>query len=321
MNKILVVLPVRDSHKKLLEEAATDAVFSYVPAKDVTKEQIQEANIIIGNVAADQITGSPNLKWIQLNSAGTDPYIKPGVFPQQAILTNATGAYGLAISEHMIGQLLMLIKKLNLYYEDQKDHIWDDHGNVTSIYESNTVVVGLGNIGGEFASRMHALGSHVIGVKRTPGEKPEYLEGLYQMKDLSEKPEILANADIVALTLPSTKETVHLFDKEMLSRMKPGAILLNVGRGNAVDTEALIEALNSGRLGGAAVDVTDPEPLPSDHPLWDAKNILITPHISGMYHLPETFERIIRIAAENLRRFEAGETLKNEVNFETGYRK
>ncbi|MDO4491956.1 MAG: D-2-hydroxyacid dehydrogenase [Lachnospiraceae bacterium] len=320
-NRILVVLPVQDSHKEKLESSAPSGCFSYIPADQVTKEQVQEANIIIGNVPPALLQGSTNLKWMQLNSAGTDPYIQPGVFPSQAILTNATGAYGLAISEHMLAQLLMLIKKLNLYYEDQKNHLWGDRGNVTSIWNSNTLVVGLGNLGSEFARKMHALGSHVTGVKRTPGEKPDYLEGLYQMKDLTEKPELLGNADIVALTLPSTKETIHLFDREMLARMKPGAILLNAGRGNAVDTEALMEALNSGALGGAALDVTDPEPLPADHPLWDTDNLLITPHISGMYHLPETFERILSIAADNLRRFEAGQQLCNEVNFETGYRK
>lgn len=321
MNKVLVVLPVKESHKKLLEASMHDASFSYIPANQVSRKDVQEANIIIGNVPAAFLTGSTNLRWIQLNSAGTDPYIVPGVFPPQAILTNATGAYGLALAEHMLGQLLMLIKKLNLYYEDQKDHIWSDHGTVTSIYGSKTLVVGLGDIGGEFACRMHALGSQVTGIKRRVGEKPDYLDAQYQMNALTENPELLGEADIVALSLPSTKETLHLFDQAMIARMKPGAILLNIGRGNAIDTNALIKALESGHLGGAAVDVTDPEPLPADHPLWDTPNILITPHISGLFHLPETFERIIRISAENLHRFEAGLELKNEVNFDTGYKK
>ena len=101
----------------------------------------------------------------------------------------------------------------------------------------------------------------------------------------------------------------------------PGAFLLNIGRGNAVDSYALTEALNSGHLAGAGLDVAEPEPLPKDHPLWDAKNVMITPHISGFYHLPETLERIVRIATENLQKFLAGEELRNEVDFATGYRK
>lgn len=316
--QILVAMPVEDDHKELLKSKAEDANFSFIPAKDVTKEQVHEADIIIGNVAPELIKGTSKLRWLQLNSAGTDGYLSAGVLPVGTILTNATGAYGLAISEHMIGSILCIMKKLHLYGADQPKHVWNDYGNVASIYGSKTLVVGFGDIGSEFAVRMHALGSQVTGIRRNKTEKPDYLEALYQMDAFYE---CLKTADIVATCLPGTKETYHIFDKKAFAQMKEGAFFLNVGRGSAVDSYALADALNSGHLAGASVDVTEPEPLPSDHPLWDAKNLLITPHISGNYHLKETHERIVRIAADNLDRYMRGEKLRNVVDFATGYRK
>lgn len=316
--KILVVLPTEERHKELLKGSADGAEMEFISPEDLTKEQVHDADVIIGNVAPELIKGTSKLKWLQLNSAGTDGYTAEGVLPKDAILTNATGAYGLAISEHMIGFLLCVMKKLHLYGADQAQHIWSDHGNVTSIYGSKTLVVGFGDIGSEFAIRMNALGSHVTGIRRSKTEKPDYLEALYQMDALEE---CLKTADIVAACLPGTKETYHIFDKNAFDKMKKGAYFLNVGRGNAVDSYALADALNSGHLAGAAVDVTEPEPLPKEHLLWDAKNILITPHISGNYHLQETHERIIRIAADNLSKFMQGSELRNIVDFSTGYRK
>lgn len=318
MEKILVVWPVEDRHKELLERNAPEAVFTYCDKASVTEELVQEATIIIGNVPAKLLEGTKNLKWLQLNSAGADGYTTPGVLPEGAILTNGTGAYGLALSEHMLGMLLCLMKKLYLYAEDQKEHIWGDRGQVTSIYGATTLVVGMGDIGSEFAKRMHALGSHVIGIRRNKAGKPDYLDGLYQMDALDEW---LEKADIVTASLPGTKDTYHVFNADAFAKMKKSAFFLNIGRGSAVDALALADALNNGQLAGAGMDVTEPEPLPKDHPLWDAKNVLITPHISGQYHLPETFERVVRIAAENLAAFRDGKELRNQVDFATGYRK
>ncbi|MBR5869243.1 MAG: D-2-hydroxyacid dehydrogenase, partial [Clostridia bacterium] len=119
---------------------------------------------------------------------------------------------------------------------------------------------------------------------------------------------------------PGNPETAGLFSAERIARMKQGSLLLNVGRGSAIDSLALYNALTSGHLAGAAVDVTDPEPLPADHPLWQAENCLITPHISGFYHLRKTYDNIVDIAIENIRRYKAGETLLTEVDLDTGYR-
>ena len=320
MNNVLVVIPVEERHKKYLEDIGRGCRFVYMDAGSVAEEQIKTADIIIGNVRPDMLKAAENLQWIQLNSAGADTYCKPGVLKDNVVLTNATGAYGLAISEYMVGMSFMLQNKLYQYYKNQMGHQWKDQGNVTSVFGSTTLVVGLGDIGGEYAARMKALGSYTIGVKRTKGVKPEYLDELYTIEQLDE---LLPRADFVSLSLPNTPSTCGLMDERRLRLMKPGAFLINVGRGNAIDGDALCRVLEDGHLGGCGVDVTDPEPLPKDHPLWDAPRMVITPHISGQYHLKETFERIVRIAGRNLEKYLAGqkEHMENRVDFETGYRR
>ena len=144
------------------------------------------------------------------------------------------------------------------------------------------------------------------------------MDEMYQMEELDS---LLGRADIVACFLPGTSQTTHLLGRERLSKMKDGAILLNAGRGSLIPMEDLLEALNSGKLGGAALDVVEQEPLPKDSPLWDIPNLLITPHISGNYHMRQIREMIIEIAAENLKAVLSGGRIKNEVDFQTGYRK
>lgn len=316
--RILVVIPLKENEKETLKSKLPEAEYIFINSKEVTEELVKSAEIIIGNVPPQYIKGSKKLKWLQLNSAGTNGYCEVGVIPQGAYLTNASGAYGLAISEHMLGMVLEIMKKLNLYYINQRSHLWQDEGDVNSIEGSTTLIVGLGDIGGDFARKMKALGSYTIGIKRTKGEKPLYIDELYTMDALDT---VLPKANIVALSLPETKDTYHLFNMDKFKLMRKDAIILNVGRGSAICTEDLCEALEKGIIRGAGLDVTEPEPLPPDNKLWDAPGVVITPHISGQYHLPETLRRIVNISIENLDRFSKQEQLKNLVDFETGYRK
>jgi phosphoglycerate dehydrogenase-like enzyme len=317
INNILVLLPINERQKKLIESAAPNAKYIYELSKNVDKSTVQSAEIIIGNPPVEMISGSLNLKWLQLNSAGSDAYIKEGVLNKGVLLTNATGAYGLAISEHIIGVLLQLFKKLHIYRNNQKLHLWKDEGEVKSIYGSKILIIGLGNIGEEFAKRVKAFGAYTIGVRRSNNKKPDCIDELHLMDKIDD---LLPTADVVALSLPSTKETYKMFSKERLKLMKKGAVLLNVGRGNVLDTDALCDLVESGHILGAGLDVTDPEPLPEDHRIWDVENIIITPHISGGYHIPETLEKIVQISTKNLRSFINEEKLINIVDFSTGYR-
>jgi phosphoglycerate dehydrogenase-like enzyme len=316
MKNILILVPTNDRHKQLLEEKAPGANFIYADNRTDIADQVRDANIIIGNPSLAMLKDSKNLGLLQLQSAGVGEYAGKNALPEGVVLTNASGAYGLAISEYMLAVLLELNKKLHLYRDKQMKSDWSYSGEVKSIYGSTALVVGLGDIGGEFARRLKVLGAYTIGIRRRDAEKPDYLDELYFMDQFEE---LLPRADIVALSLPETKLTTRVINRKTLKLMKQDAVLINVGRGSAVDTEALCDALENGRLSGAALDVTDPEPLPGEHRLWSIPNAVITPHVSGGFSLQETHDRIIKICADNLEAFLEGKSLKNVVDLSTGY--
>lgn len=308
--KVLVVIPMVQEQRSRLKEALPGAEYYFTSIGEVTEEQVQQAEIILGNVPPEMIQKSQRLLWLHLNSAGYDPYVKEGILGSHTILTTSSGAYGKAVSEHMFAMLLALMKKLHRYRDDQKQHIWGEEGEVVSIGDAVILILGAGDIGKHFAKQAHALGAYVIGVKRSPGECPSCMDELHVNKELKE---LLPRADAVVSFLPSTNESRRLFNKELFALMKKGSYFVNGGRGDLVCTDDLCDALESGHLAGAALDVTDPEPLPKDHRLWDVPNAFVTPHVSGFYHLPETLRNVVAICTENVRRYHAGEPLRNVV--------
>lgn len=319
MKRILVTLPVTDFHKSQLEKNRTNCEFFYVPASEVTESMVQNSEIIIGNVPASYIKASSKLELLQLNTAGADAYILPGILAPNTILTNATGAYGKAVAEHMFTMMLSLQKKLHLYRDDRMNGDWNDYGTVTSITDATITIVGLGDIGLYFARLAKALGAaYVIGLKSRKSDCPKEVDELHLMNDFYE---VVAKSDVVVSFLPKTPATFRLFNAEFFSQMKKTAIFLNGGRGTSVDQEALLWSIQNQEISAAGLDVTDPEPLPSEHPLWKERNIMITPHVAGYYHLPATLDKIVEISATNLEKFLASKPLQNIVDFETGYRK
>ncbi|EMS69883.1 D-2-hydroxyacid dehydrogenase [Ruminiclostridium cellobioparum] len=313
---IVVLMKLNDEQKRFLESEAPGCNFIYTKNEQLSEEQLKNAGVIIGNPPSEMLKLSKKLQLLQLFSAGVGDYAKEGVLPDRARLANASGAYGLAISEYMLGVLLELYKNLHIYRDNQAEGNWSYAGNVKGIFGSTALIVGLGDIGGEFASRLKALGAYTIGIRRTDSKKPDYLDELHLMDKLED---LLPRADIVALSLPETKLTNRVINKSTLQLFKKDAVLINVGRGSAIDTEALCDALENRQLLGAALDVTDPEPLPREHRLWKMKNAVITPHISGGFSLNETKERIVRIAAHNLKSLIEGKALMNVVDKEKGY--
>lgn len=311
---ILVAMPTYEEHEIRLKKACPEAAFTFLHGNRPEREQLENAEIIIGNIPSGDLQYCRNLKFLQLSMAGSDTFA--GKVPENVLLANSSGAYGLAISEHMLGMLLMLTKKLYLYRDNQNEAVWHDEGNVTSIFGSRVLTVGLGDIGGEFAKRCKSLGAYNIGIRRTMRSCPEFMD---EMHTLDELDSLLPSADVVALALPNSDASRHLMNEARLRSMKRGAILLNVGRGSAVDTDALVKVLNEGLI-MAGIDVTDPEPLPKEHPLWHCPGIIITPHISGYYHLRHTQDTIIEIAACNIENYMNGRPIRNLVDRITGYR-
>lgn len=320
MKNILVTLPVAPHHKAFFESqvrgTAEEYSFSYIPADEVTPESIADAQIILGSIDPALLPYAEKLEWLQLSWAGADTFTKPGVLREDIQLTNASGAYGVAVSEHMVAVTFALVRRLHQYARNQQAHIWADRGSITSVEGSTVLVLGLGDIGGRYAKKLKALGAYVIGLRRTDGEKPDYLDEQHTIDRLDE---MLPRADIVAMVLPGGPATEHIMDERRLRLMKPGAYLVNDGRGNAIDPAALKRVLADGHLGGVALDVTEPEPLPADDPLWDDERVILTPHISGQFHLRETFERVVRICGENLYRYARGGALHQVVDRRHGY--
>lgn len=319
MKEVLVTIPVQEEHRRYLEEIGKGMHFTYACRKEgAAREMVWRADYILGNVKPEYLPQAEKLQFLQLDSAGANEYVRPGILPAGVKLCNATGAYGVTIAEYLVGVVFALKKKLYLYEENRMKHSWHDEGMVTNIAGSKTLVLGLGDIGSTFARKMNVLGSKVTGVRRSFMEKPEYLEGVYQMNALEE---LLPDADIVVCTLPETTETYHLLDERKLRLMKPEAVLINIGRGSLIPTQDLIRVLEENIIAGAAIDVAEQEPLPEDSGLWKAANLIITPHVAGNYHTQDILDKAVKIAGENLRAFLEGKALRNEVDFTTGYRK
>ena len=316
---ILVCLPISAEQKARIE-AVQGFAYRFTTPDTATVEDALWADAVLGNLPVPLIRQNGHLEWFQSNAAGPNNYLEPGVLPEGCIVTNATGAYGLAISECMLAMWLSLLKELPTYRDNQREHRWAPTGHsVGSIAGSRVLCVGMGDIGSNFAMRAHTLGAEVVGVRRSvrPGAPcPDYCLRVVPQSELDAE---LPQADLVALSLPGTPETLHMFDAARLARCKQGAILLNVGRGSTVDCLALADAVHSGHLFGAALDVTDPEPLPSDHPLWSEPNVIITPHISGRFSLAKTLDNIVEIFIHNLKLYAAGQPVDNQVSRTTHY--
>lgn len=316
--KVLVMIPCRQGDQQKFLEAAPD--FSFLFSENPSAQDFQDVQVIIGRPSFAQLADAKNLKWLQISFAGADYYTGRAEFPGDVILTNVSGAFGQAISEYVLAMIFSLYKKLPVYRDQQNEEIWQDAGRERSLAGKTVLIVGAGDIGSSIAVLTKKFDCCNIGIRRVQRETPQYLDEVHTLEKLDE---LLPRADIVTLSLPSTRQTRGLFSEKRIKLMKPDALLVNVGRGDAVDTQALCEALQSGRLGGAALDVTNPEPLPKGHPLWHCRNAIITPHITGSSfdHLSATQDKITEICAENLRRYSKGESLLNQVDFSTGYRK
>lgn len=280
-----------------------------------------EADVAFSSlITPAQLAAAPRLRWIHSPAAGVGGMLFPEMVRSQVVMTNARGRSSTAIAEHVIAVSLALLRSLPLAWRRQREKTWaQDELNAASsirtLRASRVLIVGLGSIGGETARLAAAFGADVVGVKRRVGGEPP--AGVRAVVPPSKLHDELPLADLVVIAAPQTTETRHLIGKPELALMKTGAILVNVSRGKLVDEAALVRALETGRLSGAALDVFDQEPLAASSPLWERPDVLITPHIAGFHadYWPQT----IRFFADNLRRFVAGQPMMNVVDKEAGY--
>ena len=314
--KVLICAPLNDNDvNKIKNEFPNN---EYIITKEVTQDIINHVDIVIGNPSLTLNLNKDNIKAIMLNSAGSDQYIKKDVLHPNTLLTNASGSYGIAIAEQVLGMIITLNKNLKSYVNYMNDHLWHPLKGGKEIYHSTVAIVGFGDIGYEVAKRLKAFDCQIIAVKRRKQETLPYVDEVYTIDELNN---VLPMADFVILALPQNKSTIHLMNKEKLLLMKKDAMLINVGRGSAIVTDDLIDVLKQGHLYGVALDVVEQEPLSPSSPLWDMNNVLITPHSSGGFVWQSVHDFYVSLVIRNLHHLHNHENLENEVDFITGYRK
>jgi len=283
-------------------------------AKDIEKH-FKDAEVIAGIPRAiPNLSFAKRLKWVHSFSAGMDSVLTEELINSSVLASNSAGIHATPIAEHVLAFLLTFTRKFQESFYNQQKKVWERIDTLTELRGKTVLIVGLGNIGKEVARLASCFGARVIAVDIPEKEKPEFVQ---QLGGVDELAALLAEADFVVLALPHTKDTHHFMNKERLEVMKQQAVLLNIGRGGVVDEQALIRVLQEKKIGGAALDVTEKEPLPQESPLWSMENVVITPHHSGISE--KYMERAIDLFYLNLQAYLKGERLPNLIDKERGY--
>jgi phosphoglycerate dehydrogenase-like enzyme len=307
-----------------------DVDFSHHRSYDDIASDLAKAEVVVSwSLNADQIKAAPKLRWIHSTAAAIHQLLIPEVVNSDIILTNASSVHGPVVAEHVLALLFALAKHLPSAFRFQRQHRWGQDAMthqqppIRELRDSVLGIIGVGEIGGHVARIASAIGMRVIALRHNVEKGVDWVAAsdpmrsqhrVYSPTDLHR---MLAESDFVVLSAPVTALTTELIDAAAIAAMKPDAYLINIARGALVDEPALIEALQHNKIGGAALDVFEQEPLPSDSPLWDLENVIITPHQGGLSH--KLWERQYKLFSENLRRFIEGAPLPGVVNKTAGY--
>ena len=311
-----LIVGYSDSELAALRDAVPDADFACCRRETVSFSELVDSEVIFGWPPIQMLKELVNLKWLHLASAGANNYTDVSLYADPSVLlTKSSGTFGIPIAEHVIGMMLALSRCFLLHHGDQREGLWrHEHRESIELYGSNVFVLGLGDIGTEVCRRLSGFGCNIVGFRRDASLPHEFVSDVRPVSRLRDS---LPDADYIVICLPGTTETDKLIGRSEFDLMKKRAIIVNIGRGSVIDTDALVEALNSHKISGAGIDVTDPEPLPPGHPLWIAENTLITPHVSSSS--PHGADRRLAIFTDLLKRYMSGRPLYNIVKFDAGY--
>ena len=291
-----------------------------VRASNAVEAQALAGNVdaVIGGCTPGILEAGKSIRWVQVFSAGVEGCIGiPSVRERDILVTNMQRIMGPVIAEHVTAMMLGLARGLNAYIPAQGAREWrrDAAAGKMAVVEGKTMlVVGLGGIGSEIARRGHALGMRVIATRASGRTGPDFVSYVGLPDELHK---LASEADVVVNATPLTPQTTDIFDAAFFAQMKPTAYFINIGRGKSVVTSALVDALSKGGIAGAGLDVTEPEPLPADHPLWTLPNVIITPHVAAQSDLG--FAAQLEVVKENVRRYTAGERMLSVVDVKKGY--
>lgn len=324
VKKALVLFPCdQPTRQRLVQAAQGRCEFQFRDptwSAEAYHNALAEANMILGEPRNEDFAYCGKLEWMQSPSSGVNYYVQGGKFPKNAVLCCMTGGYGNILAEHLLALVLALCRRLPEYHDQQKQHKWELRRYDKQLEGSTVLILGAGDIGTTVARWMRPMVGRVIGVRRVVRDFPDCYD---EMITLAELDEHLGRADIIVCALPHTPETVGLLSEDRLRKMKRDAVLVNGGRGSLIDQEALCRVLDEGHFWGVGLEVTQPEPLPKEHPLWDQPRVIITPHAAGNSFAPGSpLERKIwDFMIGNVEKYLRGEPADNQVDFSTGYRK
>jgi phosphoglycerate dehydrogenase-like enzyme len=281
---------------------------------DLARE-IVDAEAVIGGISPDLFAKAKKLKWLQTYSAGVEAYRWKEFLESSVVLTNCKIVQGPNIADHAMAMLLALARGLNVFFAAKAKDEWNREGHeLLELQNMTAVVIGVGGIGSQIAQRAHGFGMKVIGVD--PQDLPPS-NTVSRMVYPSQLDSVLPLADVVFVSAPLTPESRRMMGPRQFDVMKKDSFFIAVSRGGLYDTPALVKALDSRKLAGAGLDVTDPEPLPKGHPLWKFPNVVITPHVAG--NSPGSHARRVGVFKENIGRFVRNEPLRNVVDKQRGY--
>ncbi len=305
-----------DDYRRQIDEAAAKHGYTtrYYADSASAVDNANDCEILYGHCSQKVIASAKNLKWFCCCWAGVDRFCKDELYQNpECLLSNSSGAYGVTIAEHLIMVSLMLMRRQPEYTEIIREGGWSVlPGGIRSLHGARITVLGTGDIGTEFARRARAFHpAKIIGVRRSARAGDPVFD---EMRTNAELDAVLPETGLLVMALPNTPDTVNILNRERMALLPRGAYVVNVGRGTAIDQDALIDALNGGHLAGAALDVVVPEPLPADHPLRGAKNLLLTPHVAGNMTLPYTQQKSIDMFLEDLEHYVVGEPLRHVVD-------
>ena len=302
-----------------LRERFPQHTFTVAQSDDETMAAIGDAEVAFGaRINPAHLDAAWGLQWIHSHAAGVGGMLFPAMVASDVVLTNSRGLSAVSIAEHTIAVTLSLFRSLPFAYDRQRERQWaqDEFIDlIRTLRGARVLIVGLGAIGSEVAKLAAAFGASVTGIRRRADGGPT--AGVEKVAGPADLARELPGADVVVISAPQTSDTWHLIGAQELASMKDGAVLVNVSRGKLVDEAALVAALDSGRLRGAALDVFEHEPLDPSSPLWGRKDVIVTPHVSGFF--PDYWRDVVDLFSDNLRRYEAGQALRNVVDKQAGY--
>lgn len=314
---ILFLHGVKQEHRDKIQTETGETVLQLT---DLTDEQaaeaLREAEIMIGFATAlspERLQASSRLRWFHMLSAGVEQLEFEELKQRHVLVSNSSGIHGRQMAEQVFGMMLAFTRGLYQHWENQRQAVWNQKVPVCELFGQTLTIVGAGRIGREVARKAKAFDMHVLGVKRIP-EPLEYFDEVMGVSQLSEA---ISQADFVLALTPLTSHTLHLIGQREFAAMKTTAVFMNYARGDVVDETAMVDALQSGKLGGLGLDVFHKEPLPAEHPLWHLKNVLITPHTSGIS--PTYTTRALDVFLANYHCYREGTPLVTGVNLDEQY--